>query len=290
MKTIKNCLEFGIKKLKKVAERPRLEVEMILIHILAINRMQFFLNQDGLISSENQELFKNLLFRRSKNEPLEYILGKVSFYSEEFFIKNGALIPRPETELLIDEVASFIESLLEKNQQKKISILEIGVGSGIISVMLAKLFSQYNIEITAVDISEKALEIAKTNIEKFEVQDKINLLQSDLFENIPKELNFDILVSNPTYIADDEAKNLQKELSFEPNQALYGGNIGDEILKKIIDISFKRKIKNIFCEMGFDQKERISKFLSENSYKNYKLEFYKDLANLDRGFNLKFLN
>jgi len=136
------------------------------------------------------------------------------------------------------------------------------------------------VKITAVDISEDALNVAKINAKKHNVEDIITFIKSDLLDAYDGK-GFDILVSNPPYIANDE--NLHVGLSYEPDLALFGGISGDEILKKIFDLAKKRKVSYLACEMGYDQKEKIKSFDLE-----CKVDFYKDLAGLDRGFTIKF--
>jgi len=269
--TISQAIAFGQNILNS-----RKEVETLLLYVLQKDKLFLILNQSQEVLESDFSDFQKLLFRRGKYEPIEYITNKVSFYSENFYIQEGALIPRPETEILIDKVIGVLENI--ENPR----ILEVGIGSGIISIMLAKLIP--NLTIVAVDISEQALNLAQKNITKFKVSKQIELRQSNLFQNILDSEQFDLIVSNPPYIANSEKPNLQNELDFEPEIALFGGNIGDEILKKLILGFFKRdKTKFLVCEMGYDQKEKISNFVKESG----KLEFYKDLANLDRGFILE---
>jgi release factor glutamine methyltransferase len=232
-----------------------------------------------LLTNQNTELKElDKLFdwvkRRSQNEPFEYIVNKVSFYSEEFYIAPGALIPRPETEILIDEVMKCIE-----NPLAKMTIAEVGVGSGIISIMLAKKLP--NAKLIAVDISEDALKVAKKNIEKFGLQERIELRHGSLLDAVDEEIDY--LVSNPPYIEDGVP--LESNLDYEPQNALFGGEIGDEIIKALLDEVLKREIKLFSCEMGYDQKDKITNYLDGAKFAN--LDFYKDLAGFDRGFTLR---
>jgi len=212
--------------------------------------------------------------RRCKNEPFEYITNRVSFYSEEFFIKEGALIPRPETELLIDDVFKNFP-----DKEASITFVEVGIGSGIISIMLAKHY--VNARFIAVDISEDALSIAKVNIEKFGLTERIELRLGSLLEPITEKIDY--LVSNPPYIED--GVSLESNLSYEPQNALFGGKIGDELIKKLLDAVLKQKIKFFSCEMGYDQQDKIRTYLKDKNFMS--LEFYKDYSNFDRGFTLK---
>lgn len=253
---------------------PAKEVEILLLHLLEKNTIWLHLNYDKECSCEEQ--LKKLVQRRATQYPIEYITKKASFYGEMFEVAEGVLIPRPETEILIDKALEVLKDI------KSPKILEIGVGSGIISVMLALLIE--DIKIVAVDINEKALELAKRNAIKHGVADKITFIKSDLFTNVPHDIKFDMVVSNPPYIADNY--KLPKNVKYEPSNALFGGKVGDELLKNIIDSTLQKKIKYLFCEMGYDQKKPLSVYINEH-YKVQKLEFYKDLEDFDRGFLLK---
>lgn len=248
------------------------EAQLLLMAYLDKDELWLITNQTAQITS-TEKLFE-WAERRAKNEPFEYITNEVSFYSETFFIKEGALIPRPETELLIDEV---FKNCPDKNA--KINFVEVGVGSGIISIMLAKHY--LNANFIAVDISQDALDIAKVNIAKFELEDRIELRLGSLLEPISERVDY--LVSNPPYIED--GVTLESNLSYEPQNALFGGKVGDEIIQKLLDEVLKQNIKLFSCEMGYDQKSKIQTYLKNRNYKN--LEFYKDYSDFDRGFTLK---
>ncbi len=274
MKSYKQIIKEYSKELREVTHIPAKEVEILLLHLLEKNTIWLHLNYDKECSCEVE--LKKLVQRRAQEYPLEYITKKASFYGEMFEVQEGVLIPRPETEILVDKALEVIKDI------KSPKILEIGVGSGIISVMLALLVE--DIEIVSVDINDKALELAKRNAIKHKVEDKITFIKSDLFTNVPKEIKFDMVVSNPPYIADDY--KLPKNVKFEPSNALFGGKVGDELLKNIIDTTLNKKIKYLLCEMGYDQKKPLNKYVSEN-YKIKKIEFYKDYEDFDRGFLLQ---
>ena len=271
MHSIKELLEFGRLELKDTSEIPNKESRILLAHLLDKDLMWLITHDEEKVTCK--EAYQELLERLKSHEPIEYITNKASFYNEEFYVDARVLIPRPETEILVDKV------LFTCKEFETPSIVEIGCGSGIISIMLALLLPKAKIK--AVDISLSALEVALINAKKFGLEDRIEFIQSDLLENI-EEKSFDVLVSNPPYIADNES--LHVKLSYEPSNALFGGVVGDELLKKIIDIFLQRDIKILACEMGYDQKEKISEYLKEY---NLQAEFYQDLAGLDRGFVLK---
>ena len=269
---VKDVLKELTTTLSPHISRASREAQLLLMAHLQKDELWLITNQNR----EVKEIEKLLEWakRRSENEPFEYITKSVSFYSEEFYIDEGALIPRPETELLIDEV---VKNVVDKNTT--MTVVEVGVGSGIISIMLALKFK--NAKFIAVDISPKAIEVAKKNIAKFGLEDKIELRLGSLLDPVDEKIDY--LVSNPPYIADNEP--LESNLSYEPQNALFGGSVGDEIINKLLDEVLKRNINLFTCEMGYDQQDKITKYLENKNYKN--LEFYKDYSNFDRGFTLK---
>lgn len=261
--------------MREVTHIPQKEVEILILHLLEKNTIWLHLNYDKECTCEAE--LKKLVQRRATEYPMEYITQKASFYGEMFHVRDGVLIPRPETEILVDKALE----ILKDNKSPK--VLEIGVGSGIISVMLAMLVK--DIEIIAVDINDKALELAKENAIKHGVEDKITFIKSDLFTNVPLDMQFDMVVSNPPYIADDY--KLPKNVKYEPSNALFGGKVGDELLKNIIENTHKKEIKFLLCEMGYDQKIPLKNFIEKN-YNTKSITFYKDLENFDRGFCIQF--
>ena len=253
--------------------RPRYEAELLLAYHLGVKRAYLLLNDDRII--ENKEGYFALIKKRVKNEPYEYIVNKVSFYDIELYVDERVLIPRPETELLIDEAKKLIE------RHKITKIAEIGVGSGAISIVLAKMFA--DIRITATDISSDALEVAKSNRDSFVLGKKIELIHTDLLKGIDGE--FELIVSNPPYIADD-FKLESNVVDFEPHNALFGGNAGHELLESIIVDAKSRDTRFLICEIGYDQKDAIERIFTQIGVKYYR--FYRDLAGFDRGFIVQF--
>ena len=269
---VKELLKNITETLSPFISRASREAQLLLMAHLDVDELWLITNQNTQL--DNIDRLLEWVERRAKNEPFEYITNKVSFYSEEFYIAKGALIPRPETEILIDEVVKFIQS-----SQESVQFVEVGVGSGIISIMLAKKFP--NAKFIAVDISQDALDIAKINIEKFGLQDRIELRLGSLLDEVTEEIDY--LVSNPPYIENGVA--LESNLDYEPQNALFGGEVGDEIIQKLLDEVLSRDIKFFSCEMGYDQMDKISSYLRDTKIKQ--LDFYKDLSDFDRGFTLR---
>jgi release factor glutamine methyltransferase len=274
-KRLKEVHEEITQALKGVVESPRREAELLLMAYLQKDQLYFITHQEDMIDDTDPKLCEWIL-KRSRNVPLEYLTNRVSFYSREFYIDEGALIPRPETEHLIDEVLARV------SEDEVITVVEVGVGSGIISILLALHLP--HARFIAVDISPKALAVARRNIEAFGLSERIELREGDLLSCIDEKI--DLLVSNPPYIAQDAP--LESNLSYEPQNALFGGDVGDEIIQRLLDEVYKRRIPMFACEMGYDQRDKVQEYLK--SFAVQSLDFYTDYASFDRGFVLKALH
>ena len=213
----------------------------------------------------------NAIEKRLKHIPLDYILGKSNFYGYDFIVSNDVLIPRLDTEVLVENVIDEIKSRGEKT-----IVLDIGTGSGAIAVTIQK---ETNAEVFAVDVSKKALEVAKKNAELNNAE--VKFFKSDLFDMI-NDLQVDIIVSNPPYIESDEIANLMPEVKDnEPILALDGGKTGLEFYEKIIKLAPKHLNKNgkLFFEIGYNQGEPVSNLMKKD-FVNVKV--IKDYLNNDR--------
>ena len=271
--TIQQTLNRAKEILKGTCERPFFEAQLLLAFHLDKERIYLMTHEDEEVL--NLEAFELLIQRRAKHEPYEYIVGEASFYDIYLKVEKGVLIPRPETEILIDLVAEIIQ------EQKLSHIAEIGVGTGAISIVLARKFPK--LSIIATDICTKPLEVAQENIKHFGLEKQICLKKSNLIDEVYE--NIQMVVSNPPYIAQDFI--LQSNVvDYEPKEALFGGRVGDELLKQIIIDVHKRGIKYLACEMGYDQKIPIEEFVKQ--FELEYIDFYQDLAGFDRGFVLKF--
>ena len=271
--TIKETLNKIKQQLLEVCERPQYEAELLLAYHLQQNRMYLMTHDNDEV--EALEKFEALVQRRANSEPYEYIVGEASFYDIELAVEKGVLIPRPETEILIDLVAKIIE------KENITQIAEIGVGSGAISIVLARKFGALNI--VATDICEKPLEVAQKNINNFNLNTQITLMKSNLIDEV--KMPIELVVSNPPYIANDFVLK-SNVVDYEPKEALFGGRVGNELLKQIILDVKAKNIKYLVCEMGYDQKEPIDAFVKMVGVQQIK--FYKDLAGFDRGFLIIF--
>ncbi|WP_151900099.1 MULTISPECIES: peptide chain release factor N(5)-glutamine methyltransferase [Sulfurimonas] len=269
---VKDLLREVTQNLQPCVQRAPREAQLLLMKYLEVDELWLITHQNSSVEISQQ--FFEWVQRRQNNEPFEYITKRVSFYSEEFYIDEGALIPRPETELLIDEVIKNVP-----DKKSAFTFAEVGVGSGIISIMLAKTFK--NSKIIAVDISQKALDVAQKNIEKFGLQEQIELRLGSLLEPVCEKIDY--LVSNPPYIENGTA--LESNLSYEPQNALFGGEVGDEIIKELLDEVLRQKIRFFSCEIGYDQQDKIQDYMQGKDFKS--ITFYKDYSSFDRGFTLQ---
>ncbi len=226
-----------------------------------------FLNQNSEIGDD----FCAIANRYNSGEPLEYITGRCEFLDREFLVGKGVLIPRFETEILVQKAINLIKDLGARSGDG-VRIIDIGTGSGVIAISL--FLALPDAKIFASDISQTALNWARKNCERFGA--KIELIKSDLFGEISGE--FDIIISNTPYVSEDFAADIW--VQNEPQNAVFAAENGAAVLKRLIKEAAK-KSKWLLCEMGFDQKDILSGEL-ENS--GFEAEFYKDLAGFDRGF------
>jgi len=268
---IKELLTLGTEKLRHVTEIPHKESMILLGDILGKEISWLVSHSEDDVGQH--ERFGELLKRRANHEPLEYILERASFYGRDFYVDKRVLIPRPETEILVDTVVALAKTVPEQAH-----IVEIGCGSGIISIMLSLLLPKARF--TAVDISSDALHVSQQNAKRHAVSERIRFIEGSYLDGIDEEI--DMIISNPPYIANNEPLDIG--LSFEPSLALYGGKRGDEMLCHIIDLFVQKSAKVLVCEMGYDQREPIALHVKQ---KGLNVAFYKDLAGLDRGFWIK---
>lgn len=259
----------------------RLNIELILCHVLNCNRTDLYLNFDKPLTKEEVKNFKEILLRRLKYEPLQYILGKTSFYGLDFLINKNVLIPRQETELLVEKILEDIK----KSDKKKVSIFEIGTGSGCISIALAKNLelNNINLEIFSIDKSKDSIDVAIQNMMLNKIPaDSVKFYVKDVFEIERLKGIFDYIVSNPPYISIDEYEKLDKEVKdYEPDFALTDFNNGLKFYERIFLLASDDKFTGkIFCEIGFDQSNSIELILKKYTFSGY--NFYKDYNGIER--------
>ena len=265
-----DIINFGAKELKqKRIASSRLDSELLLSKILNKKREEILINLDQEICQKYFSKYKELIIRRSQNEPVAYILEEKEFWSKIFFVNTDTLIPRPETELMVEKLVNMFK-------RKKISILDIGTGSGCILISL--LSELKNSKAIGIDISKKALIIAKKNLEKHALQNKIKFLNKSLDSKFYQK--FDLIVSNPPYIRSSEIKNLKEDIKrYEPLVALDGGNDGLDLIKKVIyKTKYILKVKGMLAlEIGNEQFKKVSEILIKKNFKiEHTIKDYKD--------------
>lgn len=252
-----------------------LDARLIMQHVTGFSYEDIIFNHNITLNADQIKNFFSLVARRKKKEPIAYIIGSSEFYEGKFYINRNVLIPRSDTETLIDAIIDYVrESSLENSQLK---ILDLGVGSGcIIITLLSKIL---NASATAVDISEEALEVAKINAAFYGLSSRINFRVSNWFEAIDENEKFDIIVSNPPYIAESERGFMSDEtLKFEPIIALYAQENGLSSYITIADnaAKFLKKDGQIFLEIGFNQFNAVKNIFIKS---NFDLkEHYKDIS------------
>ncbi len=273
---INEALKRGSKKLKK-SSTPVLDSRLLMAKVLSFTQEKVLLNYNmKLIPKFKQQFFK-LIARRELMEPIAYIIGKQEFYGLEFYVDNNVLIPRPETELVVDTVLSDYNTRLTN---EKVCMVELGIGSGAISIALASQI--IGAEITALDICDKALEIASDNSRTHNVSSQIKFIKSDWYTNL-SDKKYNYIVSNPPYISKDEKSNMAKEtVLYEPDLALYATDNGFATYKVIINSAYKYLKSNgrLILEIGYSQKKKLTTILHEYQFEIISIK--RDLAGLDR--------
>jgi len=260
---IQQAITYGANFLKSENNKNSiLDTEILLSSILKVERVDLIKKLDDFVTDNERKKFLDYLNRRKMHEPISYILEKKEFWNYNFFIKKGVLIPRPETELLVENILK-----IKKNKNYFYNILEIGTGSGCIIISLLKelKFSRG----VGIEISKKALQISKKNSELLKANKKLKFYLVDLkkFKTFQK---FDIIVSNPPYIPEHRITNLSEDIKrFEPKSALLGGKLGYEYTKKIIRTYSKFLKKNgiLALEIGDNQFKNINEILKKNGFR-----------------------
>lgn len=260
---IKEAMRKGMISLKtNNIQEPNLKSRLLMQYILNKPRQYMLIHDNEELTNKQEKAYLENIEKMIKGVPLQHITHSQEFMKMNFYVNENVLIPRPDTEILVEEVIN----IAKKTNAKK--ILDLCTGSGAIAISLAKYIE--NSQITAVDISEEALRIAKLNAVNNNVEDKITFVKSDLFENIVKE-KYDIIVSNPPYIKKDFMKKLDKEVQQEPYIALDGGYDGLDFYRKIISEGYQYlKFKGYLCmEIGYDQKQEVFDIIkSQEKYSN----------------------
>jgi release factor glutamine methyltransferase len=260
---------------KKGIESARLNAELLLAEILSCKRLDLYIRFEKPLSDEETNKYRDWIARRGKYEPLQYIIGHVEFYGLQFNVNQSVLIPRQETEILV-------ETVIERNKKKEgMRILDIGTGSGIIPILLAKHL--IDAEIIAIDISSQVLVTAKENSILNQTDGVITFLEQDIFNADYSPGSFDLIISNPPYVSKEEFSTLQKEIiNYEPSKAITDENDGLSFYRHIIEKGrdWLKENGQIYFEVGKDQYEDVQKMMGEYGYKN--ISITKDYQQIER--------
>ena len=271
---IRTAINEAYKELKRNnIKSSLLDSEILMSNVLKKTRDYIILNSEKDLEPKNFHYFKSLIYERCKGKPIAHIIGKKYFWKYEFQVNKNVLIPRPETELIVEQIIKIYKN------KKNLRILEIGVGSG--CVLLSVLKEKKGYSGVGIDISLESLKVCKNNINKLKISNKLNLYKSDI-DNFNNG-KYDLIISNPPYIKKTDFKYLEREVSsFEPRLALDGGLDGLSEIRKVINKSSKLiKINGkLVLEVGFDQKLIVKNLLKEKGF--YINSVLKDLSNKDR--------
>ena len=264
---------------KKDCHSPRLDAEVLLAHSLNLKRIDLYARFNEEVEEGPRGKFRELVKRRAEGCPVAYLVGGREFYSLPFFVNQDVLIPRPDTECLVD-----LALRIGKKENWK-TILDIGTGSGCIAIALAKSLPQ--VQVVAVDISAGALKVASRNADTNNVANRVSFKLGDLFETLDKSLKYDAIVSNPPYIPESDIQNLEKDVKdYEPRLALSGGVDGFSVFDRILEnaSAFLLPKGHLFIEIGSAQEEHSRRSFEAYSY------FSLHPTTLDGGRNPRVLH
>ncbi len=279
--TVKQLLEWTTEYFRKGGlDEPVLSAQLLLAKAMGCSKVDLYLRFNQQVNKSVRDKFRQLVRRAYQGEPIAYILGEKEFFSLTIKVNPSVLIPRPETELIVQWVVRKSREMFSDGD--KLDILDIGTGSGCIAIALAKNLP-VEAKIIACDISDDALSVAEENRSAHNLEDKITFVKSELFENIRPESKFDFIVSNPPYVTERDYQNLPKQIKeYEPACALLGGEDGLDVIRRIIKQA-KDYLKPegwLVFEIGYDQKPAVESLLKEGGYSD--VEFEVDSSNIPR--------
>jgi release factor glutamine methyltransferase len=288
MTTIASLLAEASQKLSVTSDTPRLDAEVLLARVRACSRLNLIRDANEQVDADQQRCFNEFLDRRIQHEPVAYIIGEKEFFGLSFVVNSSVLVPRPETELLVEEALRCADRL-----EGSIRILDLGTGSGCIAVALAETLKSKgrSVSILAVDSSIMALDVARANAQRHKVDSIIEFRQSDWFSAVRDDESFDIMVANPPYIAFGDLK-VSPELVHEPQTALYATHQGFADINKILESLFKRPQfpHVLLLEVGESQAHELALTIEKNPPvgANIVCKVLTDLAGLPRIVSVAF--
>ena len=258
---------------KHQIENARLNAEHLIAHALGLTRMDLYLEFERKLSEPELAPLRERVKRRAQGEPLQHLLGTVEFCGQTFLCDKRALVPRPETEQLVELLVSGVS-----DQRSRIRIVDVGTGSGVIALSLAKQFPEA--KIFAIDVSEDALALARENEARLGLTDRVEFRKGDLLENFPER--FDLIVANLPYVSMQDRQSLAREVLHDPEVALFAGEKGDELVRKLIEQAPSHLNPGgvLALEIGINQAEGLTDLLRQKNYHDIRAK--KDYAGFAR--------
>ena len=273
-------------RLKASTDVPRLEAELLLAHVLGLSRAELYAHPERPLPPHQLHSYRSLVDRRARGEPLPHLTGHIEFYGLDFAVDSRVLIPRPETETLVDLALPLVSCVRPgPGKDRRLLIADVGTGSGCVAIALAVHAPQSFVY--ALDLSPEALSVARANAKRHRVADRITLLQSDLLTSLPEPV--DLVVSNPPYIADDEWPVLPREVrEYEPRLALHGGFDGKDIMRRLLrqTPAHLRPGGALLLEIGATQGAAVTS-LARQVFPTADVTLHADLAGRDRVLCIK---
>lgn len=289
MAIVKSLLEWASQELRASSTTARLDAELLFSKVSGLTRVQIISAAYESVDLKVENVFRELIARRKRFEPVAYITGKKEFYGLEFEVNQEVLVPRPESELLVELVLDATDKL-----SHHIRIIDLGTGSGCLAITIAKELEKRgrDFHVTAIDCEDGALKLAQKNAERLGISSKLSFQKSNWFSSVSKEERFDIIVSNPPYIAEND-QGLSQETTYEPKRALFAGKSGLDCISELL-LKSPLYLKNpgrLYCEMGHQHRhavENLTKQLFNTPEKGIvRLNFSPDLAGHDRVFEIE---
>ncbi len=275
---INELIKIGVDKIKgRQYSNPVLEATLLLGKLMNVDKVYILTHGRDTVPEEIVEKYMEAIKKRSQGYPIQYIIKEKEFMGLNFYVEEGVLIPRADTEIIVEYILEYIDKIYP---QEEIKVLDIGIGSGAIGLSIA--YYKKNTFVYGVDISPEALKIASINRDRFKLEN-VKLLESDLFDKINKEEKFHIIVSNPPYIPTGDIDKLQEEVkNYEPRIALDGGKEGIAFYRRIIPESreYLEEEGLLIFEIGYDQGKQVEAIMEQEGFKAIKI--LKDLQGLDR--------
>lgn len=263
-----------------------LEAELALTHALGVDKVFLIVNKDLEVEESEANVFRSYVKRLSEGEPISYITNQREFYGFDFFVDKRVLVPRQETEEIVDRAVAFFRA--NTRGKKVYKVLDIGTGSGNIAIAVAKTLDDMPVFVDAVDLSDDAVEVARLNTAQHNLEDKVDVFQSNLLSNVKGDTHYDVILANLPYVGTKENNFVDANVvKYEPNVALFGGETGVELYEELFLRLIEKNItfELLIGEFGFTQGEAVRELLDKYFEKQYKI--VKDLAGIERIFIIK---